>query len=236
MSMIEYRRQMSEAQIAEERYTTNLIRMSIMWTVASFCLYLLQYMNKCLSGTIFINYYLDGVAGVIAVIFGEAIFNYLRTKWSYVLSFIITLLGSIGILIFESGLVSPYFIDDMGCPPSGYPSGSAKDREYHLKRIIPYFTFLAKIGVNLTMQFTYYVSFNDQKTFPMLKRTTAIGICNFIARLFTIFSPLIAELDRPIPICIVIVVTIIGLITSFTFPSIDDDRAEIKSINDSISK
>ena len=57
-----------------------------------------------------------------------------------------------------------------------------------------------------------------------MKRTTAIGICNFIARTFTIFAPLVAELDKPIPIIIVMIVTTAGLITTFTFPSSDDDR------------
>ena len=66
------------------------------------------------------------------------------------------------------------------------------------------------------------MSFNDPKTFPLLKRTTAIGICNFVARLATVFAPLAAELDRPIPISIVIALTTIGLITSFTFPSADE--------------
>lgn len=107
-------------------------------------------MNKYLSGTIFINYYLDGAAGIIAVCLGQPLYNCLRSKWSYVLSYSVTLLGSLGILLFEAGYISPYFIDDMGCPPSGYPQGSDKDREFHLKRIIPYFTFLAKIGANLT--------------------------------------------------------------------------------------
>ena len=60
-----------------------------------------------------------------------------------------------------------------------------------------------------------------------MKRTTAIGICNFIARAFTIFAPLVAELDKPIPIIIVMIVTTAGLITTFTFPSSDDDRQEL---------
>ena len=151
MSMIEHSRHVNEEQIAEQRYVPNLIRMSIMWTAASFCLYLLQYLNKYLSGTIFINYYLDGVAGVISAVSGQFIYNCLKKKWSYFLSFVLTLLGSLGIFLFESGYISPYFIDSMGCPPSGYPEGSDKDREYHLKKIIPWFTFLAKFGVNLTM-------------------------------------------------------------------------------------
>lgn len=107
-------------------------------------------MNKYLTGTIFLNYYLEGVGAFIAILSGEFLYNCLKTKWSFILSFIITLLGCLGIFFFESGYISPYFIDGMGCPPSGYPEGSDKDREYHLKRIIPYFTFLAKIGVYLT--------------------------------------------------------------------------------------
>lgn len=155
------------------------------------------------------------------------------------LAFTIALLGSIGIFLFEGGYISPYFIDSMGSPQSPYPPGSDKDREWHLKRIIPWFTFLAKIGINLTFMFTYYVSFTDPKTFPMLKRTTAIGICNFIARTATIFAPLTAELDRPIPILIVIIVVTIGLITSFTFPSDSDlrpPRGSQYNMSDAMSK
>lgn len=121
-----------------------------MWTAASFCLYLLQYLNKYLSGSIFINYYLDGIGGVIAALFGQIIYNFFKTKWSYVLSYSITLFGSIGILLFEGGFLSVYFIDEIGCPPSPYPPESDKDYEWHLKKIIPWFTFLAKIGVSLT--------------------------------------------------------------------------------------
>ena len=85
------------------------------------------------------------------------------------------------------------------------------------------------MGVNLTFQFAYYVSFNNSKTFPVLKRTTAIGICNFTARLFTMLAPVVAELDRPIPIIMVIVITLIALITSFTFPS--DKKPEKREID-----
>ena len=108
-------------------------------------------MNKYLTGTIFINYYCEGASGIIAGLIGELLYNIFKTKWSFIISYIITLLGSFGILLFESGCISPYFIDNMGCPPSGYPQGSDKDREYHLKRIVPYFTFIAKIGANLLL-------------------------------------------------------------------------------------
>jgi hypothetical protein len=40
----------------------------------------------------------------------------------------------------------------------------------------------------------------------------------------TIFAPLIAELDDPIPISIVIFVTVVGFIVSFFFPDYDKER------------
>jgi hypothetical protein len=30
-------------------------------------------------------------------------------------------------------MISPYFIDDCGAPPSPYPHGSEKDKDYPLK-------------------------------------------------------------------------------------------------------
>jgi len=67
------------------------------------------------------------------------------------------------------------------------------------------------------------VSFNDKRTFPLLKRATAIGICNFCARLATVFSPFVAELDTPWPISIIIIVTVLALIVSITFPSREEE-------------
>ena len=61
--------------------------------------------------------------------------------------------------------------------------------------------------------------------FPFYKRATAIGICNFIARAFTILSSLAAELDRPLPAILLIGLTTIALIDSFFLPSkqMEDD-------------
>jgi len=54
-----------ETNIAENRYIINVVRMSVMWTAASFCIYLLLYLNKYLPGSIFLNYYLEGATGAI---------------------------------------------------------------------------------------------------------------------------------------------------------------------------
>jgi hypothetical protein len=72
---------------------------------------------------------------------------------------------------------------------------------------------------------SYQCSFNENCIFPFYKRATAIGICNFVARVFTIASPLVAELDRPIPAYILLGVNFIAFIVAFTLPSADEQRA-----------
>ena len=55
--------------------------------------------------------------------------------------------------------------------------------------------------------------------FPLLKRATAIGICNFVSRLVTIFAPLAAELEKPLPTLCLLIVNMTALLISLTFPS-----------------
>ena len=71
----------------------------------------------------------------------------------------------------------------------------------------------------------YIASFVDCKVFPFLKRTTAIGVCNFFARLVTIFAPIVAELEKPLPeICLILVVLIAFVISLFLpLEDYDDD-------------
>lgn len=61
--------------------------------------------------------------------------------------------------------------------------------------------------------------------FPFYKRATAIGICNFVARLVTVCSSLVAEVDRPWPAVILIIVNVIAFIDAFFLPFKSDEEA-----------
>ena len=117
-----------------------------MWTSASYCVYTLAYLNKYLSGNVYMNYYFDGICGLSGYLLGKPLYSYCKVKISFIVAISVAFVGSIGIYLFESKIADPYFIDSMGCPPSGFKPGSPKDREYHLAKIIPWFTFCAKIG------------------------------------------------------------------------------------------
>ena len=46
--------------------------------------------------------------------------------------------------------------------------------------------------------------------FPVLYATTAFGICNFVAKIFTSASPVIAQYEQPLPTIILFGLSLIG--------------------------
>jgi len=90
--------------------------------------------------------------------------------------------------------------------------------------LIPIIVFLVKVAINITFLNSYQCSFNENCIFPFYKRATSIGICNFVARVFTVASPLVAELDRPIPAYILLGVNFFAFITAFFLPSSEEQR------------
>lgn len=114
--------------LANKHYTKMIILLTIQWSAASFGTYLLIYLNKYLSGNIFINYYFDGVSGLIAYSIGNPLYQYAKIRNAFLISNYVTIFGGLGLILFESGAISPYFINNLGCPPSGFPPESEKDK------------------------------------------------------------------------------------------------------------
>ena len=85
-----------------------------MWTAFLYVNYALIYQNKYLPGSIYLNFYFDGVAGIIGYCIGKPLYSYCKIKNSFITSYIISLTGLLGIFLFESEIASPYFIDEMG--------------------------------------------------------------------------------------------------------------------------
>ena len=101
MSLMEINSQISKRRqaISENQYISNIVIMTIMWTVSSFSFYLLMFMNKYYEGSIYVNFYLDGLAGVIGSSLSLLVYGCLRMRWAYVISLSLTLLATIGVLI-----------------------------------------------------------------------------------------------------------------------------------------
>ena len=66
---------------------------------------------------------------------------------------------------------------------------------------------------------SYYASFIDERIFTNERRTTAIGICNFVARGLTGLSPMINELTEPMPMAFFLFFNFIAFVNTASFPS-----------------
>ena len=88
----------------------------------------------------------------------------------------------------------------------------------------------------MTFSNAYQASFSDQRVFPFLKRATATGICNFISRGLTIFAPLAAELDTPIPTSILLGISVVAFIVAFFLPSKSFQDQQDKEILEQFKK
>jgi hypothetical protein len=86
--------------ISKKQYAWNVVILSIMWTASSFSFYLLMFMNKYYEGSLYVNYYLDGVAGILGSVLSSAVYGPIKMRWSFIVSISITLIGAICLLIF----------------------------------------------------------------------------------------------------------------------------------------
>jgi len=181
-------------------------------------------MNKYFAGSIYVNYYLDGAAGAVGLIFGTFIFNCCKIRWSYVIVISNVILGGVALLCFEGGYWSPdwikVFLPDQKSP---HPEGSQEEHDYYLTIVIPFVVFYIKVFLSMSWQITYTISFGDNKIFPFYSRATAITICNFVARSVTIASSLAAELPRPWPASLLIGFSVVSLIASLFLPSYSEE-------------
>ena len=96
--------------ISDRQYIFNLIIIAILWTSASFCSYMLSFMNKYFEGSLFVNFYLDGLSGIIGSLISASTYSCFGMRYAFVFSITLTLLGAIGLLVYEEGYLSPHFM------------------------------------------------------------------------------------------------------------------------------
>jgi hypothetical protein len=88
-------------------YKINLIRMSILWSSATFCFYMMQMFNKYIGGGIFYNFTLDQVSMIIGVVLGTYLYDKLHLRMAQIIALIITLVCGELIFALEAKFISP---------------------------------------------------------------------------------------------------------------------------------
>lgn len=145
--------------------------MTVMWSVLSFCVWLMQYMNRSLEGTIFINNYFEGLAACSSSIFGAIVYNKYGLK-TFIIGYTFAVAGSFSVYLIESKLVTlPQIYLQLF-------SGSHDLQMIHaIGTIVPRCAFVAKFGIHLATVALYQASFSEETVFPFAKRASAIGFC-----------------------------------------------------------
>jgi hypothetical protein len=90
--------------------------------------------------------------------------------------------------------------------------------------IVPIMVLFAKGGVKMTFNICYFA---NSQIFPCIFAGTAFGICNLGAKIATIFSPYMAEVDPPLPMIIFTILAVMSAILSLlirTAPEHDKDE------------
>ena len=181
--------------------------MTVMWTACSFNQFLLSAQMKYLEGNIFINFYMFGAAGVLAVILGSFFYENIGLKSTYIVSFYMSLIGALSILMIQMNVL-------------GFKDKAQKD--LFEERAMPFIILTLKMGIIISFITTTQVSFTDDRIFPPQQRNTSVGTAGMIARSITIVAPIVNEWSSPIPIVIMIAFLIAGLLTSYSFPNDDE--------------
>jgi len=84
--------------------------MSVLWSTASFGLYMMIIRDKYLEGSIFTNFYFDGFASLFACLFSFNLYKRLKMRNVLLISTLITILGCALIILFERRQLSPSFM------------------------------------------------------------------------------------------------------------------------------
>lgn len=158
-------------------------------------------MNKFLEGTIYMNSYVDGFAGSLASFIGANLYRNIGMKRMFILSFSLAAIGGIMIYALEARQVQlpTWYL-------ASFIDGQLTDKTPKLRKIavtravdhlVPQITFIAKFGIHLAFLCTYTASFSNERIFPSSIRTSAIGQCQLVGRMLTVFASEVAELPKP---------------------------------------
>jgi len=102
----------------------------------------------------------------------------------------------------------------------------------HEKYVIPLFVLITRFGINSAFTLCYIITADY---FPSIVSSRVFGICNLFSRFATILSPMIAELEPPVPMIVYSIICSITMISSLALTKSEEIEEAMKDIDDSLS-
>jgi len=161
----------------------NIVIMSFIWMSTSFNFYLINFQLKYFPGNIYVNSVVFSTCSIVAYVVSNPLYKFMGLKISFILSFLISSIG--GFLIVLWGLNTD------------------------VAWVFPCLVLLASFGTANMFNLLYCT---HSHIFPTAFAAGAMGICNFTARIMTIFSPMVAEIEGSIPMWTFTVLSVVSLV------------------------
>ena len=168
--------------------------MCINWLASAFNYFMVGFLVKYFPGNIYINSLMSTLSEIAAYCLAGYFYKKFGVIKCFMISFGIAVIGGAGIVIFE---ISTGFYKNNSDVVGGW--------------LFPTLVIFAKLGVSAAFNINYVCNLD---LFPVLFASTAYGFCNFLARLFTILSPQVAEIQSLLPMVLFTGTSLLAMITS----------------------
>jgi len=166
--------------LAQRPVRINLAVMATVWLITSFNYYLIMFLVNTFD-QIYMTAVFSSMSDVSGIAFGGILFQQLGIKRSLSYSFMLSVSGALMLL--------------------GYGLS-------HQESILfPMFILIAKFGISSAFNILYV---SHSTVFPVLFSATALGMCNFVTRIFTAISPILAQIEEPLPVIIFLILSMLG--------------------------
>jgi MFS family permease len=190
----------------------NLVIIVLAWSASASCFYIIGFYIKYVPGDPFKNVIVISIGDALSSIAAGSISQGIGAKNTLFLSFSLADLGAIA-LMFSAH--------------SQYSHVSNFD-----KMFIPIFVLITRFGINSAFTLCYIITADY---FPSIVSSRVFGICNLFSRFATILSPMIAELDPPMPMILYSIICCITMLSSLGLTKNEEVGEAMKDIDDSLS-
>ncbi len=157
------------------RHFINLIILIYLWVAASFNLYMIGFYLKYVSSNLFVSTLIACLGDIPLSVAGGFTYHHLGPKRAMSIFLCVAIIGGISL--------STWADTDSGMPTA----------------VISLLVLLTRSGIKATFDSCYLA---NSTIFPAIFAGTAFGFCNLGAKIVTIFSAPMAEVQPPVPMII----------------------------------
>ena len=179
------------------------------WSASASCFYIIGFYIKYVPGDPFRNVIVISIGDALSSIAAGSISQGIGAKNTLFLSFSLAAIGAIALMF----------------------AAHTTDSEYD-KILIPIFVLITRFGINSAFTLCYIITADY---FPSIVSSRVFGICNLFSRFATILSPMIAELDAPLPMILYSIICCISMLSSLGLTKNEEVGEAMKDIDDSLS-